>query len=142
MRSMLMALMNLLLAGAIDYVAVRRDGGFGRSYLRLWLKMIFVFARHTMRSGLSIQQRKLHLHVDGIVNASAASDCSSCPMSGTVFTRSLRKSKRDSDMMHCLTWDVDNVLAFLLFVIAADRLRRLSTKSSSACNKVEIVKIL
>lgn len=41
MRSTLMALMNLLLAGAIDFVAVRRDGGFGRSCLRLWLEMIF-----------------------------------------------------------------------------------------------------
>lgn len=56
---------------------------------------------------------------------------SSIAMSGTILTRSLRKSNRCSDMMHCLRWDVERVFAFLLLVMLLDLVSKLSTNNSS-----------
>lgn len=56
---------------------------------------------------------------------------SSMAMSGTILTRSLRKSNRDSDIMHCFKCDGDNVLAFLDDVMLLDFESKLSTNNSS-----------
>jgi hypothetical protein len=75
-----------------------------------------------------------HVDVDGVPSqwlfSTTPPTPSSMAMSGTVLTRSFRKSKRDSDIMHCLRCDGDNVFAFRLFVMLLDFESKLSTNNS------------